>query len=113
MAIDKEYQDQETVKKLDQKMVDPFKIKVLVELLCQLNLPTSKRIRDVFYSNLLQKTSKDPLSGQRNNLAPLITFNKKNKKSTIYQTLEKGEEVERSSFVSNRKNTTKIRRGTN
>ena len=40
-------------KKLDHKMVGPFKIKASVGLSCRLELPTSMKIHDVFYPSLL------------------------------------------------------------
>ena len=41
------------LKKLDHKMVGPFKIKALVRSLCRLELPTSMKIHDVFHPSLL------------------------------------------------------------
>ena len=40
-------------KKLDHKMIGPYKIKKLISLSCQLDLPTSMKIHDVFNPNLL------------------------------------------------------------
>ena len=40
-------------KKLDDKNIDSFKIKKLVELLYQLELPYTIKIHDVFHLNLL------------------------------------------------------------
>ena len=57
-------------KKLDHKMIGPYKIKQLVGSSCQLDLPTSMKIHDVFHPNLLQKTSTDLLPGQHNDPAP-------------------------------------------
>ena len=59
-------------KKLDHKMVGPFKIKALVGLSCQLELLTSMKIHDVFYPSLLQKASADSLPGQHNDPAPPV-----------------------------------------
>ena len=59
-------------KKLDHKMVGPFKIKALVGSSCRLELPTSIKIHDVFHPSLLQKASTDPLPGQHNNPAPPV-----------------------------------------
>ena len=59
-------------KKLDHKMIGPYKIKKLVGLLYQLDLPTSMKIHDVFHPSLLQKTSADPLPGQHNDPAPPV-----------------------------------------
>ena len=47
-------------KKLDDKNIGPFKIKKLVGLLYQLELPHTMKIHDVFYPNLLQKSSRRP-----------------------------------------------------
>ena len=61
------------LKKLDHKMVGPFKIKALVGLSCRLELPTSMKIHDVFHPSLLRKASSDPLPGQHNDPAlPVI-----------------------------------------
>ena len=59
-------------KKLDHKMVGPFKIKALVGSSCRLELPTSMKIHDVFHPSLLRKASEDPLPGQHNDPAPPI-----------------------------------------
>ena len=40
-------------KKLDHKMISPYKIKQLVGLSCQLDLSTSMKIYNRFYPNLL------------------------------------------------------------
>ena len=47
-------------KKLDHKMVSPFKIKALVGSSCRLELSTSMKIHDVFHPSLLRKASADP-----------------------------------------------------
>ena len=60
-------------RKLDQKMIGPYKIKKPVKLLYQLNLPTSMKIHDMFHFSLLWKISIDPLPSQHNNSAlPII-----------------------------------------
>ena len=64
-------------KKLDHKMVGPFRIKALVGLSCQLDLPTSMKIHDVFHPSLLQKASDNPLPGQHNDPAPPVIVNDK------------------------------------
>ena len=64
-------------KKLDHKMVGPFRIKALVGSSCQLELLTSMKIHDVFHPSLLQKASEDPLPGQHNDLASPIVVNDK------------------------------------
>ena len=64
-------------KKLNHKMVSLFKIKRLVGLSCQLNLPTSMKIHDAFHPSLFCKTLADPLPGQHNDPpSPIIVDNK-------------------------------------
>ena len=53
-------------KKLDYKMIGPYKVKELIELFYQLDLPHIMKICDVFHPNLLQKVATDPLSSQQN-----------------------------------------------
>ena len=59
-------------KKLDHKMIGPYKIKKLVGLSYQLDLSTSMKIHNVFHPALLQKASSDPLPGQHIELAPPV-----------------------------------------
>ena len=40
-------------KKLDHKMIGPYKVKQLVKLSCQLDLSTSMKIHNVFHPSLL------------------------------------------------------------
>ena len=65
------------LKKLDDKNIGPFKIKKLVRLLYQLELPYTIKIYDIFHPNLLQKAADNPLSNQRNSLPPLTIVNNK------------------------------------
>ena len=64
-------------KKLDHKNIYPFKIKKLVGLLYQLELPHTMKIHDVFHSNLFQKAANNPLLGQQNSPPPLTIVNDK------------------------------------
>ena len=66
-------------KKLDHKMIGPYKIKKLVGSSYQLDLPTSMKIHDVFHPSLLQKTSADPLPGQDNDSAPPVVVDDEEK----------------------------------
>ena len=50
-------------KKLNHKMIGPYKVKKLVELSYWLDLPISMRIHDIFYPNLLQPVATDSLPG--------------------------------------------------
>jgi hypothetical protein len=53
-------------KKLDDKMLGPFKVLKAVGASYRLQLPTTMRIYDVFYPSLLRKVAEDPLPGQIN-----------------------------------------------
>ena len=64
-------------KKLDDKNIGPFKIKKLVRLLYQLELPHTMEIYDVFHPNLLWKVADDPLLGQQNIPPPPTVVNDK------------------------------------
>jgi hypothetical protein len=48
-------------KKLNNKMLGPFKILKTVRTSYRLQLPTIMRIHDVFYPSLLRKAAEDPL----------------------------------------------------
>ena len=66
-------------KKLDHKMISPYKIKQLVGLSCQLDLPILMKIHDIFYPSLLWKAINDPLPGQHNDPPPKIVVNNEEK----------------------------------
>ena len=51
-------------KKLDHKMIGPYKILKALGNSYKLDLPASMKIHDVFHSSLLRPASKDPLPGQ-------------------------------------------------
>ncbi len=53
-------------KKLDDKMLEPFKILVEIEHAYRLKLSSTMKIHSKFAPNLLRLDSKDPLNGQRN-----------------------------------------------
>ena len=51
-------------------MIGPYKVKKLVGSSYQLELPYTMKIHDIFYPNLLQKATNNPLPGQRNSPLP-------------------------------------------
>ena len=64
-------------KKLDHKMISPYKVKELVGSSYRLELLHTIKIHNIFYPNLLQKAANNLLSGQRNNLPPLTVVDNK------------------------------------
>ena len=68
---------EQLLKKLNDKNIGLFKIKKLVRLLYQLELPHTMKIHDIFHPNLLQKIADDPLPGQQNIPPPPIVVNDK------------------------------------
>ena len=64
-------------KKLDHKMIGPYKVKKLVRSSYQLELAHIMKIHNIFHPNLLRKVADDSLSSQRNSLlSPIIVDNK-------------------------------------
>ena len=59
-------------KKLDHKMIGPYRVKKLVGSSYQLELPPSMKIHDVFHTSLLRKVADDPLPGQINDPPPPV-----------------------------------------
>jgi hypothetical protein len=49
------------LKKLNNKILGPFKILKVIKTFYRLQLPTTMRIHDVFYLSLLQRAAEDPL----------------------------------------------------
>lgn len=70
-------QTERPLKKLNHKIIGFYKIKKLVELLYQLELPILMKIHNVFYLSLLCKVSANLLPGQHNDSAPPIIVNNK------------------------------------
>ena len=66
-------------KKLNDKNNSSFKIKKLVGLFYQLELPYTIKIYDVFHLNLLWKAATNPLPGQQNSPPPPTVVNNKEK----------------------------------
>ncbi len=62
-------------KKLDDKMLDSFKVTDSVDFFYKLKLSDTMRIHDVFHSELLRSAVDDSLSGQKNELSESIVIN--------------------------------------
>ena len=60
-------------------MIGSYRVKQLVKMSCQLDLPILIKIHDVFHPSLLQKTAENPLPGQHNDLALPVIVNDKEK----------------------------------
>lgn len=58
-------------KKLDHKMISPYRVTKLMGSPCQLDLPVAMKIH-VFHPSLLRKAATDPLTGQYNVPPPLV-----------------------------------------
>lgn len=77
----KSVQTKKLSKKLDHKIISLYKIKKLVRSLYWLDLSTSIKIHNEFYSNLLQKAANNLLPSQHNiSPPPIIVDNKKNRR---------------------------------
>jgi len=66
-------------KKLDDKMLDSFKITDSVDFFYKLKLSDTMRIHDVFHSELLRSAVDDSLSDQKNESSRSIVINDENK----------------------------------
>jgi len=62
-------------KKLDDKMLDSFKITDFVDFFYKLKLSDTIRIHDVFHSELLRSVVNDSLSDQKNEFSKSIVVN--------------------------------------
>ena len=71
----KNIKTQRPSKKLNDKMLDPFKVIAKVERAFQLELPRTMLIHNVFHPGLLRKAATDPLSEQRQTPSPPIIVN--------------------------------------
>jgi len=65
-------------KKLDDKMLDSFKITNSVDFFYKLKLSDTMRIHDVFHSELLRFVVDDSLSDQKNKSSRSIVINDEN-----------------------------------
>jgi len=65
-------------KKLDDKMLDSFKITDSVDFFYKLKLSSIMHIHDVFYSELLRSAVNDSLSDQKNESSRSILINNEN-----------------------------------
>ena len=79
LLLTKNIRTERSLKKLIDKNIGPFKIKKLVGLLYQLELPYTIKIHDVFHLNLLQKAVNNLLPGQWNSPPPPTVVNNKEK----------------------------------
>ena len=68
------------LKKLDHKMIGPYKVKILIRLSYRLDLSTNIRIHTVFHPNLLQPAATNLLPGQHNKPEPPVVVDSEKKK---------------------------------
>jgi len=66
------------LKKLDDKMLDSFKITDSVDFFYKLKLSDTMRIHDVFHSEFLRSVVDDSLSNQKNEFSRSIVVNDEN-----------------------------------
>ena len=59
-------------KKLDDKMLGPFKVLEAVGSSYRLQLPMTMKVHDVFHASLMRKAAEDPLAGQKNPPPPPV-----------------------------------------
>ena len=82
------------LKKLDHKMIGPYKIEILVRSSYWLKLPITMKIHNVFHPNLLQKAATDPLPGQCNKPEPLTIIDDEKKFVVVISLMQKRYEKE-------------------
>ncbi len=69
---------EKSVKKLNHKMIDPFKIKKILKQNCQLKLPPLMKIHDIFHIFFLRRNLDDPLKKQMQSSSFSIIINDEN-----------------------------------
>lgn len=82
--LTKNIRPEQSLKKLNHKIIGLYKVKKIVRSSYWLKLSISMRIHDVFFSSLLKKVVSDLLPGQINNLSLSVVIDDKKIESEQY-----------------------------